>query len=60
MDEQKVFGVCVDASDGLAAIIELSEAGKKDMEAGGNATMWKDWTEWFPQEELLERISKIT
>ena len=60
MDEQKTFGVCVDTSDGLATIIELSEAGKKDMEAGGNEEMWKDWTEWFPREELLERINKIT
>jgi len=56
-ETEKVFGVCVDASDKLVTICELTEAGKKDMEDGGNEDMWKEWTEWFPLEELIERIS---
>lgn len=59
MEDQKVFGVCVDASDGLATICELTEVGKKAMEDGGSAEMWKDWSEWFPLEELIERIREI-
>ena len=59
MYEQTVFGVCIDALDELVTICELTKAGKKAMEDGGDEEMWKDWTEWFPLEELIERISKI-
>jgi len=58
MDEQITLGLCIDVSGEQATICELTEVGKKDMEDGGSEEMWKEWSEWFPLEELLGRICR--
>ena len=56
MDEDKVFGICIATDGTLVTICELTEAGKKHMEDGGSPEMWEEWSEWFPLEDLIERI----